>query len=372
MKYSFSVALALALVVTMTVAVSAEDVKLMSYDDLLVRMENLERQVQSQAQAQDQVPAQSVSLYSEQSSAFAVQGYSPCACAQQPECGKLYVGYESVFVTPFQSNNTGIIAQNDPVIQHIGFDWDMEQSNRIELGYLAPTCGMGWRARYWQFNHSSSFDVDSNNGLTQDEGAIFWASTDNGGTVLGLVDVDTAVLTQSIDVYVLDLEMQKQATKSFLLSGGFRYAKLGQHYLAVTDSGIAAADMQFQGYGPTFAVEYHKPVYGRLGWYANGRSSLLFGKQSFALATDGSDKQLLIDNPAALAGALEMQLGLQWTSRNGHFFIKSGLETQYWANVGSPNPSAIYTDDSDDANVDDVMNENLGFVGFTFGGGFQY
>ncbi|MCC9605804.1 hypothetical protein LOC68_21100 [Blastopirellula sp. JC732] len=367
MKHAFFVGLTLALVVSMAVAASAEeDVKLMSYDDLLVRMENLERQVQSQSQSQP------VSLYSEQTSDFAAQGYSPCACAQQPKCGKWYVGYESVFVTPFQSNNTGIIAQNDPVIEHIGFDWDMEQSNRIELGYLAPTCGMGWRARYWQFSHSSTFDVDSNNGLTQDEGAIIWASTDDGGTVLGLVDVDTAVITQSMDVYVLDLELQKQATKSFLVSGGFRYAELDQRYRAVTDEGIAASEMQFQGYGPTIAVEYQKPVYGRLGWYGNGRTSLLFGKQSFALATDGSDKQLLIDNSAALAGAVEMQLGLKWTSRNGHFFLKSGLETQYWANVGSPNPSAIYTDDSDEANVDDVMNESLGFVGFTFGGGFQY
>lgn len=370
MKHSYLVAWTLAVVFATAVAASAEDVSLMSYDDLLVRMENLERQVQEQSQPQ----AQPVSLYSEESSAFAAQGYSPCACARQPACGKYYVGYESVFVTPFQSNNTGIIAQNDPVIEHLGFDWDMEQSNRIELGYLAPTCGMGWRARYWQFNHSSTFDVDGNNGLVQDEGAIIWASTgtDASSTVLGLVDVDTAVMTQSMDVYVLDLELQKQATKSFLVSGGFRYGNLKQRYLAVTDSGIATSNMQFQGYGPTIAAEYYKPVYGCLGWYGNGRTSLLFGKQSFDVNAEGSPRELAIQNSAALAGALEMQLGLKWTSQSGHFFLKSGLEAQFWANVGSPNPAAIFTDATDRANVDDAMNENLGFVGFTFGGGYQY
>ncbi|WP_147274433.1 Lpg1974 family pore-forming outer membrane protein [Bremerella cremea] len=344
------VALLPAMMIAAAGVAKAEEVKLTSYDDLLTRMENLEHQVNTQsAQMYQAIPCE------------------PCATSQQ--CGKYYGSYEAVFLTPFQSNNTGIIAQNDPVIEHLGFDWEMKYSNRFELGYLAPTGGLGWRARYWQFDQSSSFAVDSNAGLIQDEGAIIWAATD---TVIGLVDVDTAVMTQSIDAQVFDLELQTLSTKNFLFSGGFRYAEFDQSYLAVTDSGIAMGNMDFRGYGPTLAAEYQRNVW--CGWdlFANGRGSILFGQQSFRASNNNDPTIMDIRNTGSLASSLEMQMGLKWTSRNERFFFKSALEAQYWANVGSPNPAATYTDSSDKANADDVLNENLGFVGFTVGGGFQY
>lgn len=336
----------------------AEELSLTSYDDLLVRMENLEQQVSAQG----------------------AQIYSQPACTTcdtcNNDCGHYYAGYEAVIVTPFQSNNTGIIAQNDPVIEHLGFDWDMKVSNRIELGYLGPKGAMGWRARYWQFDQSTSFDVDSNVGLTQDEGAIIWSAIDDGDAIVGLVDVDTAVMTHTIDLHVLDLELQSQATKNFLVSGGFRYAEIDQSYLAVTDEGIAMGDIKFRGYGPTLAGEYSRPLFGGYvcGWdmFANGRGSMMFGQQQFRATDDDGDEIMEIENTGTLAGAMEMQMGLKWTSRNERFFFKSALEAQYWANVGSPNPSAVYADDSDEATSDDVLNENLGFLGFTVGGGFQY
>ncbi|MEW4563709.1 Lpg1974 family pore-forming outer membrane protein [Bremerella sp. JC770] len=329
---------------------------LTSYDDLLVRMENLEQQVNHQSAQMVNVPAYSTC--------------EPCAC--DDGCGRYYAGYEAVFVTPYQSNNTGIIALNDPVIEHLGFDWDMKHSNRIELGYLGAKGAMGWRARYWQFDQSTSFEVDSDVGLVQDEGAIIWSSTNGGSSIIGLVDVDTAVMTHSIDLNVLDLEMQTQATKNFLLSGGFRYAEIDQSYLAVTDSGIAMGDIKFRGYGPTMAGEYSRPLFCGWDMFANGRGSMLFGQQQFLATDDNDDLFMDIENTGTLAGSMEMQLGLKWTSRNERFFFKSALEAQYWANVGSPNPAATYTDDSDEASVDDVLNENLGFIGFTIGGGIQY
>lgn len=344
------------LVLTMAGSIQAEEVSLTSYDDLLVRMENLEQQINAQSAQMYSVPA--------------CNTCDPCACDNA--CGRYYAGYEAVFVTPYQTNNTGIIAQNDPVIEHLGFDWNLKPSNRIELGYLGAKGAMGWRARYWQFDQSTSFTVDSNVGLVQDEGAIIWSSTNDGDSIIGLVDVDSAVMTHSIDLHVLDLELQSQATKNFLLSGGFRYAEIDQSYLAVTDSGTAIGDIKFRGYGPTLAGEYSRPLLCRWDMFANGRGSMLFGQQQFMATDDDGDEIMDIENTGTLAGAMEMQLGLRWTSRNERFFFKSALEAQYWANVGSPNPAATYADDSDEAATDDVLNENLGFVGFTVGGGFQY
>jgi len=347
------------LLLGMAGAAQAEELSLTSYDDLLVRMENLESQVHDQSAQMYNAPA-----------CNACGSCDPCGC--QKSCGRYYAGYEAVFVTPYQSNNTGIIAQNDPVIEHLGFDWDMHHSNRIELGYLGPTGGMGWRARYWQFDQSTSFPVDNNVGLIQDEGAIIWSSTNDGGTIVGLVDVDTGVMSHSIDLHVLDLELQSQATENFLVSGGFRYAEIDQLYLAVTDAGTAVGEMEFRGYGPTLAGEFQRPLLGGWDLFANGRGALLFGQQNFR-ATDTAGGEIMdIRNTGSLAGAMEMQLGVKWTSRNDRFFFKSALEAQYWANVGSPNPAATYTDDSDEAATDGVLNEDLGFVGFTVGGGIKY
>ncbi|GAA4441876.1 Lpg1974 family pore-forming outer membrane protein [Bremerella cremea] len=345
------------LLVVMSGAVQAQEASLTSYNDLLSRMENLEQQVQ----------AQSHQIYSG-INCDTCGSQDVCGCQQ--ECGRYYATYESVFVTPYQSNNTAIIAQNDPVIEHLGFDWDLKQSNRIELGYLAPKGGFGWRARYWQFDQNTSLTVDSNSGLVQDEGVIAWAQTDSD--IIGLVDVDTATMTQSIRVNVLDLELQAQATKNFLVSGGFRYSEIDQNYLAVTDSGIGMGDIKFRGYGPTFAGEYSRNVIGRWDVFASGRGSLLYGQQDFLATDDNSNITYKNRNTGTLAGAFELQAGVKWTSRNDRFFFKSGLEAQYWANVGSPNPSATFMDDSDVGNFDDVMNEDLGFVGFTLGGGIQY
>ena len=333
-----------------------QEAKLTSYDDLLVRMNQLEQQV-----------------YASQSTpAYQAQGCQTCGTAGSCHCssGHYYGSYEAVIVSPFQSNNTGIIAQNDPVIEHLGFDWEMKYSNRFELGYLAPTCGIGWRARYWQFDQSTSFAVDNNVGLVQDEGAIIWAATDND--VVGLVDVDTAVMTHSIDMHVWDLELQANATKNLLLSGGFRYAEIDQNYLAVTDAGIGTGLMDFQGYGPTMSAEFHRNVCGGWDVFANGRGSLLYGSQRFVGTDDQSNIEMTINNGGSLSSALETQMGLKWTSCNNRFFFKTALEAQYWANVGSPNPAATFTDDSDEANADDPLNESLGFVGLTVGGGVQY
>lgn len=331
----------------------AEEVSLTSYDDLLARMENLEQQVNAQSTQMVNVPA-----------------CQSCEC--DDDCGRYYAGYEVVIVTPYQSNNTAILAFNDPVIEHVGFDWGLEPSSRIELGYLGAKGAMGWRARYWQFDQSTTLDVDGSVALTQDEGSIIWASLDDADTIIGLVDVDTAVMTHSIDLHVLDLELQTQATKNFLVSGGFRYAEIDQSYLADTDEGIAMGDIKFRGYGPTLAGEFSRPMY--CGWdvFANGRGSMMFGQQQFRASDDGGNDIMEVENTGTLAGAMEMQMGLKWTSRNDRFFFKSALEAQYWANVGSPNPSATYANDSDEATSDDVLNENLGFLGFTIGGGFQY
>ncbi|MCC9600306.1 hypothetical protein LOC67_07010 [Stieleria sp. JC731] len=327
----------------------AQEIELGSYDSLLDRVEKLE-----------------------QKASAPVHYTAPRACACDTSQKGIYGKGELVFVAPFQTNATGIIAQNDPIIEHLDFDWKMQDSYRVEVGYLGGTDGFGWRARYWQFDNSTSFDVDANVGLVQDEGALMWSSTNDGDTIIGLVDVDTATLTQSIEADVFDLELQRQLAKPLKISGGVRYAKIAQGYLAETDSGIAIGDIEFEGVGPTLASELVMPVRNSgFSVFCNGRGSLLFGNQNFRATDDDGDEVLLIESDSHLASSIELQLGGEFRCAQGLYF-RTGLESQFWSNVGSPNPSAIYLDDSDEANVDDPQNEDLGFIGLMLEAGFVY
>ncbi|KAA5542166.1 hypothetical protein FYK55_15265 [Roseiconus nitratireducens] len=327
----------------------AQEIELGSYDNLLDRVERLE-----------------------QNASAPVHRTAPRTCCCDTGQKGFYGMGELVFVAPFQTNSTGIIAQNDPVIEHLDFEWDLEDSYRVEVGYLGGTDGFGWRARYWQFDSSTSFDVDSNAGLVQDEGAIIWTSTDDGDTIIGLVDVDTATMTQSIETDVFDLELQRQLAKPLKISGGVRYAKISQGFLAETDAGIAIGDIEFEGVGPTLASELVMPVRkSGFALFCNSRGSLLFGNQNFRATDDDGGEILLIESDGHLATSLELQLGGEYRFAKGLYF-RTGVETQYWANVGSPNPSAIYTDDSDEANSDDPRNEDLGFIGLMLEAGFVF
>lgn len=330
-------------------ASQGQEIELDSYDNLLDRVEKLE-----------------------QSATTPVYRNAPQACYCDTSQKGFYGSGEVVFVAPFQTNATGIIAQNDPIIEHLDFEWDLKDSYRVEVGYLGGTDGFGWRARYWQFDSSTSFDANSSAGLVDDEGAILWTSTGGGGNIIGLVDVDTATMTQSIETDVLDLELQRQLAKPLKFSGGVRYAKISQGYFADTDEGIAMGDIEFEGVGPTLASELVMPVRRTgLSIFCNGRGSLLFGNQNFRATDDDGGRTLLIESDAHLATSLDFQLGGEYRFSQG-FYFRTGVESQYWANVGSPNPSAFYTDDSDDVNSDDPRNEDLGFIGLMLEAGFLF
>ncbi|QDU56136.1 Lpg1974 family pore-forming outer membrane protein [Aeoliella mucimassa] len=347
----------------------AQEVDFTTYNDLLERVAVLEQQ-----NAQRPVAASQYGQGGSCGNQLSL-GQSD-ACCQSSSCGRegVYFMYEQVLVAPFQTNSTAIIAQNDPVIEHIGFGWNMEPSNRIEFGYLGGKGCLGWRTRYWQFDHSETLEVDSSVGLVQDEGAIVFSSTNSGDTIIGVVDVDTAVMTQQIEMDVLDFELQRQFSSSFLVSGGLRMAKANQTYFAVTDSGTVNSSINFEGFGPTLAGEFRYPVrHTRFSVYGIGRTSLLYGQQDF-IATDSDGGEVLsIPNAGQLVGNLELQLGAEYRfGKYDRCFIRTGAEAQFWSNLGSPNPSATYADDSDEAVADDPRGEDLGFIGLTISGGFSY
>ena len=345
------IALLVAFIFALAVPAQAEDeFSLASYNDLLDRVSYLE----------NEQPEDSCDLSIDDS------------CC---ECGGWYAAADVVFVAPFQSNNSAVLDISDNNATNHGFDWDLEDSYRYEVGYLSSPCNLGWRARYWHFDQHSNFS-HLGSGFGSDT-VVGWAGQvhDDDDDLVGIEDVDTIVAQQSIDARVVDLEMLRQISSGTDVSFGFRYASIDQRYAAAIDDGDALvdADMNFDGFGPTIGIDTRYSLCRRpLTIFATARGSLLYGNSQFLLDQDNNDSDDGLDlaNDEALAGSAQIQLGIEY-SRCG-FFLRTALEAQYWMNVGSANPTAYGHGSEDYMEADNPTNHDLGFYGVSVGGGYIY
>ena len=181
------------------------------------------------------------------------------------------VGYESVIVRPF--------FQANDVITNLttgSYSWDYQYTPRVWLGYVGAT-GLGARARYWQFDHTSegaSRDIDQ-----------------GGGNTL------TIASTNRLRVYTIDLELTQRSVWGrflFNFAAGGRYAEFGTALNANLSApgltGTGFLGLNFAGGGPTLAVEAWRPLFGGLALYGNGRASLLYGNSTATFASNtGND-----------------------------------------------------------------------------------
>jgi hypothetical protein len=80
----------------------------------------------------------------------------------------------------------------------------------------------------------------------------------------------------------------------------------------------------FSGYGPTLGLELTRTITGPLSFYANARTSLIFG--------DDDENE---DN--SFVGATELGLGLHYdfTMMGCQSFVRLGVEAQNWASLSS-------------------------------------
>jgi len=129
----------------------AQRMQPISYEDLLSRVEALE----SDAAANYEAAAQHDSGCGSNES---------CCCNPCAVRGGFFASYESVILQPHFSHNEAFsifdsILNIPEDVTIIEFDWDFEYTPRIEVGYIIPCSGLGWRARYWHFDHNTSLQA---------------------------------------------------------------------------------------------------------------------------------------------------------------------------------------------------------------------
>ena len=330
---------------------SAQDARLVSYEELLDRVAALEEDMATPS-VPDAPPIDT-----------------------NTDDGGFYASWEHVFVTPYFGQNTAAVIVGPGSASRVQeFDWDIEYSPRFEIGNVDACDGTGWRARYWHFEHSNSasFGVPAGVSVTIAPGAF-----DSG--IIGFAG-DTVTAVHSLRMSVLDLEwLKRDITEDggFTASAGVRYVRMDQHLrgrrvLAGVQVENLSQHHDFEGIGPTIAAEYLTRFdCSYWGAFINGRGALLYGESNVrgdrrvggVIMNNTSDS-----NDQDLMSVVELQIGLDYRRPSGchEMFLRVALEAQYWANAGSASAGQAPVGD---ANAQDT---DLGFLGVTIATGLDW
>ncbi len=249
-------------------------------------------------------------------------------CCDTPS-SNWYVGVDLPVLKPHMGTLGGYFFDHPAV--DITPSHDFQVSPRIYLGFDNAE-GLGVRARYWTFDSDAElafptdgahdFDFDFGPGEVSVLGTQSWLSADT-----------------------LDLEATQRGCLGhfqFQLAGGFRYAKMetgvgiyGDYEVDDTDTPYTAGiDMDFEGVGPTIAIDVRRPFGSRgLALVGNARSSWMFGKtdingagvlDAFPVGIYADDHMMQIN---------EVSLGVEWSrclARGGKVTVAAAWEAQAW------------------------------------------
>lgn len=215
------------------------------------------------------------------------------------------VGAELAFLKPHSSLGTRG-AQRD-----IDFGYDL--APRIWLGYQGSD-GLGWRVRYWEFNHRKDVRIDA-----------------------------TTADMLSYDTYVLDAEFFDSLNLGCYwdasLSAGFRYVEYGQERVAFnvnTRRAFEGNQFDNSSIGLTLAGELRRCMGCGVAGFLNSRASVLLGDEiETAIDPVGGGWSVVDRELDNLYYIWEAQAGAQWTQElcSGYLFARAACEVQIWDNV---------------------------------------
>jgi hypothetical protein len=195
-------------------------------------------------------------------------------------------------------------------------DPDYDPAYRVWAGYQGSD-GLGWRVRYWEFDHTTA--------------------APSGDAPLLRTD------SLAIDTYVLDLEfidsMNLGCNWDASWFGGFRYVEFEHLRASRFNNGVlfSAAEFDTAAWGLTLGGELRRCIGNGLAGFVNARGSVLYGDES-EYAQDiqfGQDLLLIDDELNNIYYMWEAQAGVQWTrelEQGGYLFARAAAEVQFWDN----------------------------------------
>lgn len=343
-----------------------------SYQDLLDRVTSIESQVQATETVVSQNLAGQASNLSNGTDQIG---------------GGLYLNYELVFLRPIYSNNTAFYEHDNIAGVSEGailreFDWELDDSHRLELGYLNSSSNLGWRTRFWFFDTDamrvSPSNVDVKVGVADDP--------DIALDTISATDNDFLVATAGTDIEVVDLEgftKRWRYDSLFTFSGGVRYARIEHQYVGLdVDPGVGTqnlliTDHNFNGAGPTLSFNVRKQLPNScFDIDIGGRGSMLFGSGDGRwdrISVGGFTDAILHEGQMRIVPVAELNMGVIYRRPVGFGCMElgTGVETQVWFNGGTPlNAGQDGATDSD--RISSPWSQDLAFLGGYFRATVRY
>lgn len=218
-------------------------------------------------------------------------------------------------------------------------NWDYDITPRITLGYVTDS-GLGFRTRFWEFDHTQS-------------------TINGGGEDL------------SVDTYNIDLELFERFSITRCwdveLSGGMRYNYFEEHMNDDDEDRIN----RFHGWGGMVGIEATRQLTARSGIFGRIRQAILVDDKFVEndAANVPAESELLRD---VTVGMTELALGWEYRrpfARNSMLTFRSGYEWQNWQNF-----SSSFTGPMDPGASEEIFTgpADVGFDGFTLSLAFDY
>ena len=283
--------------------------------------------------------------------------WNPSTSCDQVVPGNLYAGYSFMFTKlHYKESFEGMISDLNTGTQTlVPFEHNYELTPRVWLG-LRTGEGLGARASYWNYNHTSDGLELTSDG--QRIPSAIATSVIFPASVVAAFPGDQLSITSSLKATLVDLEGTYDARIDRLemtMGGGIRYAHTDQRSDALVTPGpvpgAAAAALnwmrEFEGFGPLISANGRMPFSCR-GLYATGgvNVSFLFGEKTLrrSVLNDATPPPnqglpfLAFDNADEITGVYGSRLGLGWqrNTQMGNLSIEGAYEGQLWTEGGSP------------------------------------
>jgi hypothetical protein len=247
---------------------------------------------------------------------------------------------------------------------------DFTSAFRIGFGVaLGPCASVG--ASYSRFDSHATDELAAPQGVGGNvQSLVLHPNSINAGSTSSLVNA-----ALDIDYQTADLEYRRLISSNYKhgvnYGVGARYGKLEQEFLQVGDFAPptgriqTTTDIKFEGVGLRAGLDGEHRL-GCTGFAGYGKlfMNVLFGEFRSAYTQLNTTTTVVQANSTwddrRVLPVLEYEVGLSWTSRNGHWRTASGYYTAFWYNTVTTGQFVQAVQNADFVDV----GETLAFNGF--------
>ena len=162
-------------------------------------------------------------------------------------------------------------------------------------------------------------------------------------------------------------------------SAGFRYVEYNEinGVLELAGAETVFNRVNMEGIGLTVATELRNQFSCNLGWFLNLRFSAIMGDEDnriFEGDQNGPEDSLSLTQRNDVKFIYEAQAGAEYIAPicgGGYYFLRGGVEVQWWDDFGVDNLPASSAEDIDEKPFGGFDNYGVGFAGFFIAVGVQ-